>query len=185
MRFSWTIDYGTGREREMKPNEKEANNTRMLLSRDQKIKCGKWFRAAWISSTCLIRKRKSSVGLMNRLLEVESMRRCTSSPGYFSIHFIIEYLFCWSVIVLQVVVNSNEMTSRRMPAWKDEKGSLWGCACVRVWTGTEKVTILRHRRMKIDDSSGISTHELKKSFNDTLFMCGWPAWWTLLHTKFK
>lgn len=36
--------------------------------------------------------------------------RKSASPGYFSIHFIIEYLFCWFVIVLQVV-NSKEMAT--------------------------------------------------------------------------
>lgn len=46
--------------------------------------------------------------LHGRLNQCESLRH-QDTLFHFSIHFIIEYLFCWFVIVLQVV-NSKELS---------------------------------------------------------------------------
>lgn len=48
----------------------------------------------------------------------------------FSIHFIIEYLFNWFMIVLQVVKFKRNDQTRQMPKSKDKKGSLSLCVCV-------------------------------------------------------
>lgn len=128
-------------------------------------------------------KRKSSMGFMNRLH--------TYIWGWFNVklyitqsvwHGILFYSF-YNWIFIQLVYDSftggkfKEMCRLdKCPNEKIKKGIFLSLAlCMNVSWNRKMVTICRHRCMKINDFGQASTHELKKSFNDTLFMCGIPA----------